>query len=172
MLAAGTDRVSREGMENVARVYEGWILVSRGICLTCSQSHQGSSLLRKGDISSCRQGVLVSTPRPVAAPARRRSGPQPRSCDRSAKRAGRDPRRAVAGEAGDSMDTHSLNGLSEDHRRQDGGEPPCEHRLARPRGAEQEQIMVTTPASPSASPELLQVPMVMAVNPLSTQEYR
>jgi hypothetical protein len=63
------------------------------------------------------------------------------------------------------MDTHSLNGLGEDHRRQDGGEPPCEHRLARPRGAEQEQIMVTTPASPSASPELLQVPMVMAVIP-------
>ena len=44
--------------------------------------------------------------------------------------------------------------------------------LARPRGAKQEDIMGRTPASPLASPEFLQVPMVMAVNPLSTQEYR
>ena len=39
-----------------------------------------------------------------------------------AKRAGRDQRRAVAGEAGDTMDARGLNGFGEGHRRQDGGE--------------------------------------------------
>ena len=63
-----------------------------------------------------------------------------------ATRARRDPRRAVASEAGDAVDTRGLNGLREGHRRQDGGEAACEHRLARPWGAEQEQIMVRTPA--------------------------
>jgi hypothetical protein len=62
-----------------------------------------------------------------------------------ATRAGRDPRRAVAGEAGDSVDTRGLNRLGEGHRRQDGGQSPCQHRLARPRGAEQEEIRVRTP---------------------------
>jgi hypothetical protein len=68
-----------------------------------------------------------------------------------ATRAGRDPRRVVAGEAGDAVDTPGLKSLGEGHRRQDGGEPPGQHRRARSRGAEQEQMMVTTPASPSAS---------------------
>jgi hypothetical protein len=63
-----------------------------------------------------------------------------------ATRAGRDQRRPVAGEAGDAVDTRGLNRLGEGHRRQDGGQPPCQHRRARPRGAEQEQIMVKTPA--------------------------
>jgi hypothetical protein len=49
-----------------------------------------------------------------------------------AKRAGRDPRRAVAGAAGDAVNTRDLKGLGEGHRRQDGGDPPCQHRLARP----------------------------------------
>jgi hypothetical protein len=63
-----------------------------------------------------------------------------------AKRAGRDPRRAVAGEARDAVDTRGLNRLGEGHRRQDGGEPPCQHRLARPRGAEEQDIVDRMPA--------------------------
>ena len=39
-----------------------------------------------------------------------------------ATRAGRDPRRAVAGEPGDAVNPRGLNGLGEGHRRQDGGE--------------------------------------------------
>jgi hypothetical protein len=54
--------------------------------------------------------------------------------------------RTVAGKASDAVDARGLNGFGEGHRRRDGGEPPCEHRLARPRGAEQEDIMVRTPA--------------------------
>jgi hypothetical protein len=63
-----------------------------------------------------------------------------------ATRAGRDQRRAVAGEARDAVDTRGLNGLGEGHRRQDGGEPPCQHRLARPRGAK-EQVALNTKIS-------------------------
>ena len=66
-----------------------------------------------------------------------------------ATRAGGDPRRAVAGEARDTVDPRGLNRLGEGHRRQDGGEPPRQHRLARTRGAEQEDIMGRTPAFPS-----------------------
>jgi hypothetical protein len=44
------------------------------------------------------------------------------------------------------MDTRRLDGLGEGHGWQDGGESPCQHRLARPRGAEQEDIMGRTPA--------------------------
>ena len=68
---------------------------------------------------------------------------------RSATRTGRDQRRAVADEAGDAVDARGLNGLGEGHRRQHGGEPPGQHRLARPRRAEQEHIVVRTPASAS-----------------------
>jgi hypothetical protein len=46
----------------------------------------------------------------------------PRWDDGGAARAGRDPRRAVAGEAGDAVDPRSLNGLGEGHGRQHGGE--------------------------------------------------
>src|SRR5512132_3461043 len=88
----------------------------------------------------------------------------PRWDDGGAARAGRDPRRAVAGEARDAVDTRGLNRLGEGHRRQDGGEPPCQHRLARPRGAEQEQIMVRTPASTLASLYHPGVPIVIAVD--------
>jgi hypothetical protein len=56
---------------------------------------------------------------------------------RRVTRAGRDPRRARAGAAGVAVNTRGLNGLGEGHPRQDGGEPPCQHRRARPRGAEQ-----------------------------------
>jgi hypothetical protein len=63
-----------------------------------------------------------------------------------AKRAGRDQRRAVASEARDAVDACGLNGLGEGHRRQDGGEPPCQHRRARPRGAK-EQVAWNTKIS-------------------------
>jgi hypothetical protein len=65
---------------------------------------------------------------------------------RGATRAGGDPRRAGAGEPGDAVDTRGLNRLGEGHRRQDGGKPPCQHRLARPWGTKEEDIMVRTPA--------------------------
>jgi len=45
--------MSRDGIENIARVYEGWTVVSRGMCLTCSQKHQGRSCVRTGVISRC-----------------------------------------------------------------------------------------------------------------------
>jgi hypothetical protein len=78
---------------------------------------------------------------------------------RGAKRTSRHQRGAVAGEAGDSMDACGLNGFGQAHRRQDGGESPCQHRLARPRGAEQEQIIVRTPTYHFASPMSLRMPM-------------
>jgi hypothetical protein len=57
-----------------------------------------------------------------------------------ARRAGRDPRRTVYGKAGDVVDARGLDGLSEGHRRQDGGEPPCQHRLPHPAGPEHERL--------------------------------
>jgi hypothetical protein len=53
-----------------------------------------------------------------------------------ATRAGRDPRRAVAGEADDVVDLRGLNGLGEGHGRQDSGEAAGQPRLARSRGAQ------------------------------------
>jgi hypothetical protein len=44
------------------------------------------------------------------------------------------------------VDACRLNGFGQGHRRQDGGEPPGQHRRASPRGAEQEEIMLRTPA--------------------------
>ena len=49
-----------------------------------------------------------------------------------ATRAGRDQRRVVVGEAGDAVNPRGLKGLSERHRRQDGGEAAGQHRRARP----------------------------------------
>jgi hypothetical protein len=49
-----------------------------------------------------------------------------------ATRASRDPRRAVAGEARDAVDTRGLDRFSEGHRRQDGGESACQHPGADP----------------------------------------
>ena len=46
--------------------------------------------------------------------------------------AGRDQRRAVAGEAGDAVDAGGLNGLGEGHGRQDDGKAPRQHGRARP----------------------------------------
>jgi hypothetical protein len=84
-----------------------------------------------------------------------------------ATRADRHPCGAVAGEASDTMDTCGLNGFGQGHPRHDGREPPGQHRLASPRGAEQEEIVVRTPASHSASPWRLGEQMACAVNPLS-----
>jgi hypothetical protein len=56
---------------------------------------------------------------------------QPRIRDgmmRGTKRAGCDHCGAVAREASDAMDARGLKSLGEGHRRQDGGEPPCQHR--------------------------------------------
>ena len=44
-----------------------------------------------------------------------------------------DQRRTVSGQAGDAVDARGLNGLGEGHHRQDSGQPPCQHRLTRPR---------------------------------------
>jgi hypothetical protein len=57
-----------------------------------------------------------------------------------AKRAGRDPRRAGAGEAGDAVDACGLKGLSEGHRWQEGGEASGQHRLVHPQTAEKEKV--------------------------------
>jgi hypothetical protein len=67
-----------------------------------------------------------------------------------AKRASRHQRGAVAGEAGDTMDACSLKGFGQGHRRQDDGEPPCQHRLARLWGTKEEDVVGRTPASSSA----------------------
>ena len=80
-----------------------------------------------------------------------------------ATRAGRDQRRAVAGEARDAVDTRGLNGLGEGHRRQDGGEPPGQHRLARPWGTQEEDVMGRTPAS--RSPWHVPLDMVIDMTP-------
>jgi hypothetical protein len=68
---------------------------------------------------------------------------------RGAKRARRDQCRAGAGAAGDAMEARRLKGFGEGHGRQDGGESPRQHRRARPRGAEQQEAVVSTPASRS-----------------------
>jgi hypothetical protein len=74
--------------------------------------------------------------------------------------------------AGNAVDTRGLDGLGQGHRWQDGGEPPCEHRLARPRVAEQEEIMVTTPAFASACPKILGMPTDSDVHPFFKRKYR
>jgi hypothetical protein len=70
----------------------------------------------------------------------------------------------MAGEAGDGVNARGLERFSDGHRRQDGGESPCQHRLARPRGAEQEDVVVRTPAYHFASPELLALPSANTVD--------
>jgi hypothetical protein len=76
-----------------------------------------------------------------------------------ATRAGGNPRPAVAGAAGDAVEARGLKDLGQGHRRQDGGESPGQHRLARPRGAEEEDVVIRTPASHFASPMPLGMPM-------------
>jgi hypothetical protein len=74
------------------------------------------------------------TPRPASARGPRRSAPHRRWCDGGATRPGRDHRRAGTGEASDTADARGLNGLSQGHGWQAGGESPRQHRRARPRG--------------------------------------
>src|SRR5262245_10773328 len=81
-----------------------------------------------------------------------------------ATRASRHQRGAVAREAGDTMDAGGLDGFGQGHCRQDGGESPGQHRLASPRGAEQEHIMGRTPASHFASPMPLGMPIAPLLN--------
>jgi hypothetical protein len=114
---------------------------------------------RAASAATAVRSATPATRRPTSAPGPRRSGRHSRWSDGGATRAGRDHRRTGAGEAGDAVDTRGLKGLGQGHRRQHGGEPPGEHRLARPRGAEQEQIMVRTPASRLALPLPLRMPI-------------
>jgi hypothetical protein len=51
---------------------------------------------------------------------------------------------AGAGTAGDARGAGGVEGFSEGHLRQDGGEPPRQHRLARLMGAERQDIMIKT----------------------------
>jgi hypothetical protein len=55
-------------------------------------------------------------------------------------RAGCHQRRAVPGKAGDAVNAGDLNGLGEGHRRQDGGEPPCQHPGENPRDGDGHQF--------------------------------
>ena len=70
----------------------------------------------------------------------------------------------VAGAVDDAVDARDLDGFGERHRREDGGEPPCQHRLVRPGGAEQEHIMGRTPAYHFALPRSLGMPMDPLLN--------
>src|SRR5215813_8643821 len=100
------------------------------------------------------------------------SADQPHIRDRmmeSAKRTGRHQGGAVAREAGDAMDACGLKGFGQGHRRQDSGEPAGQHRRAGPRGAEQEEVMVTTPASRSTLPEPSGIPTAIPIDPLRTE---
>jgi hypothetical protein len=81
------------------------------------------------------------TPRPASAPGRCQSARHRRCCDRGGKRAGRHHRPTVAREARDAVDARGLNGFGRGHGGQDGGESPRQHRVARPGGAEQEEIV-------------------------------
>jgi hypothetical protein len=70
------------------------------------------------------------------------------------------------------VDGRRLDGLSQDHHRQDGGEPPRQHRLPRPGGAEGEDVMGRTPAIPSVSPYPRRVTRLIASHRSSTRAER
>jgi hypothetical protein len=65
---------------------------------------------------------------------------------RGTTRARRDHRRVGAGEASDAVGADGVDGLWQSYRRQGGGQPQCQHQRARPRGAQQQEIWVRTPA--------------------------
>jgi hypothetical protein len=92
--------------------------------------------------------------------------------DGGANRAVGGQRRAPVGEAGDAVDPRGLDGLGQRHGRQNGGQPPRQHGGARPRRADEEDVMVTTPASRSASSELLVLPSANSVDLLWQWEPR
>ena len=68
---------------------------------------------------------------------------------RGATWARRDARRAVTGAAGDAMNARGVDGLGQGHVGQDGGEPACQHRLARSGWPQEQDVMGRTPASDS-----------------------
>jgi hypothetical protein len=86
-----------------------------------------------------------TTPRRASGRGHHRSARHPRGSVGGATRAGRQQRRAAAGAAGDAVDTRRLNGLGVGHRRQDGGESAGQHRLARPWGTKEEDVVGRTP---------------------------
>jgi hypothetical protein len=59
------------------------------------------------------------------------------------------------------MDARGLEGLGQAHRRQDRGQAPRQPRLPRPRRAQQQDVWVITPASPSALSLYLAVMVAM-----------
>jgi hypothetical protein len=61
-----------------------------------------------------------------------------------ATRAGRDQRRAGAGEASDVVEARSLDGLDQAHGREHGGEAARQHRRARPHWSKHEDAMVNS----------------------------
>jgi hypothetical protein len=81
-----------------------------------------------------------------------------------ATQAGRHHRRAGARETRDAMDARGLNGLSQGHGRRDHGESPSQPRLARPRGAEQEDARATMFACRSAVYRPCKVIVVIATH--------
>jgi hypothetical protein len=60
-----------------------------------------------------------------------------------ATRARGDEGGAVPGAAGDAVDARGVDGFGEGHRQQNGGEPPCQPRLARPGRADEENVLVS-----------------------------
>jgi len=67
--------------------------------------------------------------------------PDVRDClMRGVERAGRYQHHVGTGEADDAVDARRFQGIREGHRRQDGGEPLRQNRLAYPRGAEQRAL--------------------------------
>jgi hypothetical protein len=129
-----------------------------GDCIFVTLSSSGwrrtSRTWRRNSGSSSRKSMLWCGRDTVAGHRHVAPADQPRIRDGmmgGATRAGRDQRRAVARQAGDAVDTRGLDRFGQGHRRQDGGKAPCQHRLARPRRAEQEEIIDRTPASRSPS---------------------
>jgi hypothetical protein len=53
--------------------------------------------------------------------------------------------RSQGWKAREAREARGVKGVDEAHRRQDGGESPRQHRCARPRRAEQEEMMSTMP---------------------------
>jgi hypothetical protein len=78
---------------------------------------------------------------------------------RGAKGARGDEGRVAAGQPGHTVDPRRLDGLSQGHLRQDGGEAARQPRCPRPRTTQHEEMMNTTPASRSAVPTPLERPM-------------
>jgi hypothetical protein len=147
------DRVSRERMGRVTRVYGGRPVVSREICLPLGQGYEESSRVRRAEISHNTWGVRVvdkvhplaqliasqvgaMRPRPLARHGDVPATDQPHIGDRVVRGAtwpGSHHRRAGTGAAGDAVEACGLQGVGQGHRRQDRGQPPRQPRRARPR---------------------------------------